>query len=108
MFSTEDKLLLTTTHNSLDFFPTEATFKVLSLYEKCKAVHVGKFVLGLAKSCHKTASIVQVYSVTNSNFVIAKVEYYLKFHCKVTMDQSVAMDQSVETVNLVCCSVTLC
>ena len=89
VFSTEDKLLLTTTLNSLDFFPTEATFEVLSLYEKCKAVHVGKFVLGSAKSRHKSASIVQVYSVRNSNFVIAKVEYYLKFHCKVTMDQSV-------------------
>ena len=38
VFSTEDKLLLTTTLNSLDFFPTEATFEVLSLYEKCKAV----------------------------------------------------------------------
>ena len=88
-FSSDTKSLLGTTLAMLHCIPDHATFEIVSLYEKCKTIQLGRFILGSTGSRHKTAAIVQIYSLTDSEFRIAEVEYYFKVYVKVTTDSCV-------------------
>ena len=57
----------------LHLVPNDATIEILSLYEKCKAIQLSRFILGSSGSRHKTAAIVQLYCHIDSEFKIAEV-----------------------------------
>ena len=44
------KLQLTETLKKLKFFPSEFNFEIISLYQKCRSIKVGHYILGLKVS----------------------------------------------------------
>ena len=61
----------------------------MSLYQKSKAMELGRFTLGSNGSRHNTASIVQVRTLQGSQLSLGEIQYYFKFHVKVSSTSGV-------------------
>ena len=90
-FPSRIKSSLIMTLRALHYFTAECTIEVMSLYQKCKAVELGRFTLGSNGSRHNTASIVQVRTLQGSQLSLGEIQYYFKFHVKVSSTSGVDM-----------------
>lgn len=74
----------------------ENTFEVLSLFLKCKAIKVGKYVLG-SKASRFSTSIVKVQTAEDSTS-LAEVQYFAK--CTVLIHDQSAIEMWIVAVSL--------
>ena len=68
---------------NLHYSEFDISWDVLNIYQTSSAIRFDNFVLGSMKSCHKTASVVVVNTITSSEPKVAEVQCYLQFHVKV-------------------------
>lgn len=84
-FSSHINSEIVVTLRNLNYFTSDSTLKVLSLYQKCKAIKFGQFVLGSCGSRYTTASVVVVHTLQNTELKVAQIQYYFKFHVSVKL-----------------------
>lgn len=78
----------------LKYFPSDFTLDILSLYQKCKSVKLGRFILGSNCSRHKTASIVLVQTLQDNEIKLAEIQYYIKCYVKVSSPSTTTKSES--------------
>ena len=93
-FSSHTLSQIISTLYMLNYFSSDSTVKVLSLYQKCQAVKVGQFVLGSCSSRHTTASVVVVRTVQTTELKVAQIQYYFKLNVCV---ESSAADSEIKS-----------
>lgn len=73
-FSSYLKSSILSSLSHLKYFPSDCTIEILSLYQKCKSVKLGRFTLGSESSRHKTASIVLIQTLIESDLKVAQIQ----------------------------------